>query len=90
MNHTTTPSESALAETEFATWMKLNSVKVEKPEHYEVRPCKKVRGFMLRLPGIGWRLWFPTLADAVSFAQRVATIYAAECHVYDSAGQKIG
>lgn len=65
--NTTTPSESALAETEFAAWMKINAAKVKTPEHYEVRPCKKVRGFMLRLPGIGWKLWFPTVPDAVRF-----------------------
>jgi hypothetical protein len=91
MNQTTNyPSESALAETEFATWVTKNAATIEAPEHYEVRPCKRVRGFMLRLPGIGWKLWFPTVADAVSFAHRVASIYAAECFVYDGAGQKVG
>ena len=89
MNHAIIElSESALAETEFATWMKVNRAKVVEPRHYEVRPCKVVRGFMLRLPGIGWKLWFPTVADAVTFVRRVATCYAAECFVYDSTGQK--
>lgn len=89
MNHTPiAASESALAETEFAVWMTVNGQKIEKPEHYEVRPCKSVRGFMLRLPGIGWKLWFPTVADAVSFARRVASIYAADCCIYDSTGQR--
>ena len=86
---TITPSESTLAEIEFATWMDLNRAKIETLEHYEVRPCKRVRGFMLRLPGIGWRLWFPTVVDAVAFARRVASIYAAECFVFDSTGHKI-
>ncbi len=91
MNHTTIElSESALAETEFATWMKVNHAKLAKREHYEVRPCNRVRGFMLRLPGIGWSLWFPTAPDALSFARRVASIYAAECVVYDTGGQRIG
>ena len=89
MNDTTTPSESSLAESEFATWMRMNRGTVEKREHYEVRPCKRVRGFMLGLPGIRWKLWFPTVTDAVNFAQRVGAIYAAECQIYNSSGQKI-
>lgn len=88
MNHTYDhPSESALAETEFAAWMTMNSAKLHGGDHYEVRPCKRVRGFMLHLPGIGWKLWFPTVADAGNFARRVAAIYAAECVIYDPSGQ---
>ena len=79
-----------MAEIEFAAWMRLNRAKVKKREHYEVRPCKAVRGFMLRLPGIGWRLWFPTAIEAMTFGRRLASFYAAACHVYDSAGEKIG
>lgn len=83
------PSESTLAETEFAAWMKVNRKRIAQPEHYEIRPCKRVRGFMLRLPGIGWKLWFPSAPDAMTFARRVASCYVAECFVYDLAGQKI-
>ncbi len=90
MNHTTKPPESTLAADEFAMWIEKNRSQIHRREHYQVRPCKSVRGFMLHLPGIGWKLWFPTVADAVSFARRVASIYAAECFVYDSTGQKIG
>ena len=90
MNDTPTErSESALATEEFAAWIKQNRAKVKKREHYEVRPCRRVRGFMLRMPGIGWRLWFSTAADAVTFAGRVASIYAASCFVYDSSGQQV-
>jgi hypothetical protein len=82
-------SESALAADEFATWIKKNRATVKKLAHYEVRPCEQVRGFILRLPGIGWKLWFSTVAEAVDFAGRVALIYAAECLVYDSSGHQI-
>ena len=41
---------------------------------YEVRPCSKVRGFTLKLPVIGWRLWFPDSQSAVRFADRVVAI----------------
>lgn len=41
---------------------------------YEVRPCAKVRGFTLKLPVIGWRLWFPDAQSAVTFADRVGAI----------------
>ena len=91
MNQTTIePTESNLAAEEFAEWIKQNRARVQKREHYEVRPCNRVRGFMLRLPGIGWRLWFPTAAEAVSFAGRVASTYKANCHVYDVSGKAIG
>jgi hypothetical protein len=90
MNHTTVErSESALATEEFAAWVKEHGAKIKTREHYEVRPCKGVRGFMLRLPGIGWKLWFSTAAGAVEFARRVASIYAANCRVYDSAGRQV-
>ncbi|MGB8169549.1 MAG: hypothetical protein WCF18_18760 [Chthoniobacteraceae bacterium] len=89
--HTVTkidPSESALAADEFATWIRANSRKLKVRENYEIRPCVRVRGFMLRLPGIGWKLWFPTVAEALSFTQRVASIHQAECLVFDAAGQR--
>jgi hypothetical protein len=76
-----------MAEIEFAAWMTMNRAKLEMLEHYEVRPCRKVRGFMLRLPGIGWRFWFSTVAKAVNFAHRVESVYEADCFVYDSSGQ---
>ena len=88
MNRTTTDlSEATLAETEFAAWVTMNGAKLQEGERYELHPCKRVRGFMLRLPGIEWKLWFPTVAEAGKFADRVASIHAADCVVYDSAGQ---
>ena len=83
-------SESSLAEDDFASWSRKNGPKLQQQEQDEKRPCKKVRGFMLRLPGVGWQFWFPAVADALSFARKVASIYAAECHAYDLAGQTIG
>lgn len=83
-------TESALAAEEFADWIKQHGSRIQQREHYEVRPCKLVRGFMLRMPGIGWKLWFATAADAVRFAGRVAAIYSASCLVYDSSGQPVG
>lgn len=92
MNKTTMEtelSESALAAAEFATWVRRNPSQLKIRELYEIRPCKRVRGYMLRLPGIGWKLWFPSVLDAVSFSHRAAKVYAAECLVYDAAGQVV-
>lgn len=82
-------SESALAADEFACWVRANSRKLKEREHYEIRPCARVRGCMLRLPGIGWKLWFPTVAEAISFTSRVASIHAAECLVFDAQGARM-
>ncbi len=87
-NHTIEQSESALAVDEFAAWIDHHKP-LQNRDHYEVRPCKLVRGFMLRLPGIGWKLWFPTSVAAVIFARRAALIYLADCLVYDSTGRQI-
>ena len=90
MNHSNIErSESVLATEEYAEWIREHGAKIQEREHYEVRPCARVRGFMLRLPGIGWRLWFSTAADAVGFAGRVASIYDANCLVYDSVGKQV-
>ena len=80
------PSESALAADEFGDWIKRHGPILGKQEDYEVRPCKDVRGLILRLPGIGWRLWFQTRTDAVTFANRVASVDAANCLVCDEIG----
>ncbi len=89
-NHIATePLESALAADEFATWIVKNGPRLQKREHYEVHPCKCVRGFMLRLPGIGWKFWFPTAGEALAFAHRAASFYPADCLVFDTMGQRI-
>lgn len=82
-------SESALAAAEFGAWVQSNPSQLKIRERYEIRPCKRVRGYMLRLPGIGWKLWFPSVLDAVSFTQRAAKVHAAECLIYDAAGQLV-
>ncbi len=56
-------------------------------DRYEVRPCLGVRGYTLKLPVIGWRLWFPSPQSAVKFAWRVAAAHQAECSIYDAAGR---
>lgn len=81
------PSEATLAAHEFAHWVQRHSAALTEGEPYEVHPCRQVRGFMLRLPGVGWRMWYPTVADAVDFVRRLAQVHAADCFVYDSAGQ---
>ncbi len=88
-NSTISPTESALAADEFALWIKKYGSALRKQEDFEVRPCKGVRGFILRLPGIGWRLWFQTRAEAVNFAGRVASVYTAKCLVFDELGKLI-
>lgn len=89
-NYTTIEvSEAALAADEFSTWITKNKAALPKRVHYEVRPCKQVRGFILRLPVIDWKFWFPTAAEAEVFAGRVASVYAADCLFYDSSGHQI-
>ena len=89
-NQTTNePSESVLATDEFADWVEKNGKTLGKHERYEVRPCNRVRGFMLRLPGVGWRFWFPNAAEAMNFAHRATSIYAADCWLYDSSGRQV-
>ena len=85
-----TAAESVLAADEFATWVEKNAAQLGGHERYEVRPCKEVRGFMLRLPGVGWKFWFRTVASAVSFAHSATAIHAADCSVYDSSGRQVG
>ncbi len=52
-----------------------------------MRPCRNVRGVMLRLPVVGWLFWFPSVAEAVQFTRRMTPIYSAECVVYDATGE---
>ncbi|MEA3208066.1 MAG: hypothetical protein QOE70_1123 [Chthoniobacter sp.] len=85
-------SEATLAAQEFATRIKqetsLKSLSdLDVGGHYQVRPCLRVRGYMLRLPVIGWTLWFPTAAEAFGFAEKLEAIYRADCCLYDSAGR---
>ncbi len=56
-------------------------------ENYEVRPCARVRGYTLKLPVLGWKLWYPTATAAVKFARRVASSYRAACYIYDATGR---
>ena len=82
------PSEEALAAQEFASLVRQPSRRgaVERGENYEVHPCKRVRGYILRLPIIGWTIWHPTADAALNYAGRLAGIYPAECCVYDADG----
>jgi|GEM_PF-2882454 len=86
MKDTTKPSENTLAMNDFAAWMRLYRSRVQPVEPYEIRPCTKVRGFMLRLPAVGWKFWFSSAAGALSFVHRMAPVYSADCLVYDSNG----
>ena len=82
-------SEASWVAHDFASHVKETKVKPHGSravKDYEVRPCKSVRGHVLRLPVTGWALWFPTLADALSFARRLVGIHRADCCVYDSEG----
>lgn len=83
------PSEEALATQEFASLVKRGGITCRamgRGESYEVHPCKRVRGYVLRLPVIGWTIWHPTAAAAMDYAARLAGIYPAECRVYDAEG----
>jgi len=82
-------SEASWAAHDFASRVKETPVKMRSPrigKDYEVRPCKSVRGHVLRLPVTGWSFWFPTLADALNFTGKLAGIHSADCCVYDSEG----
>lgn len=82
-------SESSLAVQEFAALVRKGAPRQRasiRRENYEVHPCKRVRGYVLRLPVIGWTLWYPTAAAALSFAEKLAGIYLAECCLYDAEG----
>jgi hypothetical protein len=89
MNDAHWPSESTLAMNDFASWVRRNRSRFATKENYEVRPCRNVRGVMLRLPVVGWLFWFPSVADAVKFTYRMTPIYSAECVVYDANGEHI-
>lgn len=83
------PSEAALAAEEFASLIRHDGTRclaMGRKETYDVRPCKNVRGYVLRLPIIGWTIWHPTAAAALDYAERLASIYPAECRVYDAKG----
>ena len=82
--------EATEAASEFATLIKNEERRVRSEscvENYEVRPCARVRGYTLKLPVLGWKLWYPTVTDAVKFARRVATAHRAGCFIYDATGQ---
>jgi hypothetical protein len=84
-------SESALAVQEFASLIAKERHRIESSNRgtsYEVHPCKRVRGYMLRLPVIGWTLWYPTAHAAMTFAGQLSEIHAAECCVYDAEGSR--
>jgi len=85
------PSESSQAIAEFAACVRLNSgqLAARPRESYEIHPCQRVRGFILRIPVTKWRLWYPSATAAVAFAEKLAKFYKADCRVYDSAGQAI-
>jgi hypothetical protein len=82
-------SEASWAAQDFAFHIKENitpprGLRIGKD--YEVRPCKSVRGHVLRMPVTGWVFWFPTLANALSFTRKLSGIHRASCCVYDSEG----
>ena len=82
-------SESFLAVQEFTSLVRRGALRrrtLNRGQNYEVHPCKRVRGYVLRLPVIGWTLWYPTAAAALSFAEKLAGIHLAECCVYDAEG----
>jgi len=81
-------SEAAWAARDFASQIQGNApVQNPRPtKNYEIRPCKSVRGHILRLPVTGWSFWFPTIQEAADYAMRLATIHPAECQVYDASG----
>jgi hypothetical protein len=82
-------SEASWAAHDFAAHVKETRIKPRSSRvgnDYEVRPCKSVRGHVLRLPVTGWIFWFPTVADALSYMQKLAGIHPADCSVYDSEG----
>jgi hypothetical protein len=82
-------SEASWAAHDFAIHVKETPVKPRGSrigKDYEVRPCKSVRGHVLRLPVTGWVFWFPTVADALSYTRKLAGIHPADCSVYDSEG----
>lgn len=82
-------SEACWVAHDFACQVKATTIKPHGSragKDYEVRPCKSVRGHVLRLPVTGWAFWFPTLADALSFTRKLAGIHRADCCVYDSEG----
>lgn len=81
-------SEAAWAARDYATLIQGNApAQSPRPtQNYEIRPCKSVRGHILRLPVTGWSFWFPTIHEAAAYAMRLATIHPAECQVYDASG----
>jgi len=82
-------SEASWAAHDFARQVKETPVEPRGSragKHYEVRPCRSVRGHVLRLPVTEWAFWFPTVADALSYTRKLAGIHPADCCVYDSEG----
>jgi hypothetical protein len=82
-------SEASWAAHDFALQVKETPAKPRSSRigiDYEVRPCKSVRGHILRLPVTGWVFWFPTVADALNYTQKLAGIHPADCSVFDSEG----
>jgi len=82
-------SEASWAAHDFALYVKEPPVKTRGSyigKDYEVRPCKSVRGHVLRLPVTGWVFWFPTVAGALSYTRKLAGIHPADCNVFDSEG----
>jgi hypothetical protein len=82
-------SEASWAAHDFAFRVKEAPIKLRGSrvgKDYEVRPCKSVRGHVLRLPVTGWAFWFPTVSEALSFTRQLTGIHHADCCVYDSEG----
>jgi hypothetical protein len=85
-------TEARWAERDFASEIKGKDAQQHASragKDYEVRPCKSVRGHILRLPVTGWVFWFPTAAEAAGFAKRLAAIHPADCCVFDASGHLI-
>lgn len=84
------PSEANQAAEEFANLLRTDAKKlVERNlgQAYEIRPCRRVRGYVLRVPITRWTFWYPTAAAALRFARELTSLYRAECHVYDEHGR---
>lgn len=87
------PTEESQAAREFAALIKSDAVRLRRAnesDRYEIRPCARVRGYVLRLPVTRWTFWYPTAAAALNFARRLTCVYQAECFVFDGDGRLEG
>lgn len=84
------PSEASQAAHEFAALIRANAQRFTHAaggDTYEIRPCARVRGYILRVPVTRWRFWYPTAAAALGFARELTGLFRADCRVFDETGQ---